>query len=186
MDDIYGEILPDRINFNDEVDKQYPPQLIITFENLKTPNLGSVSVLIRKHIMECIKQKLNPDIVLNFCIDHVIPIEIDEHVPKFMFLCEYIHDIKKQMPDLTISISVRGYFLKCMIPLLYLGIPVRMTPNSLVQQYQESEGLSLTGGVTVGLKSPIETFITSFLGKQIARPFKMDKNIILDQKLITQ
>lgn len=181
IDDIYGEIIPDRINFNDEVDKQYPPQLIITFESLQTPNLASVSILMRKHIMECIKQKLNPDVVFNFCIDHVDQEQSIKYVPKFIFLCEYILDMKRQMPDLSVSVSVRGYFLNCMIPLLYLGIPVRMTSSSLVQAYQEGDVTDITG-----VKNPIETFITSFLGKQIARPFKINKNIILDQKLIIQ
>ena len=181
-DDIYGEILPDRINFNDEVDKQYPPQLIITFESLQTPNLASVSILMRKHIMECIRQKLNPDVVLNFCIDYSDSEQpSNKFIPKFIFLCEYLYDMKKQMPDLSVSISVRGYFLNCMIPLLYMGFPVRMTPSSLVQSYQEGDADNVTG-----TKTPIETFITSFLGKQISRPFKLNKNIILDQKLITQ
>lgn len=175
---IYGEVIPDRIDLNQTVEKEYPKQLIVTIESLDTPNLAFITTLVRNHILECAKSQVNPDIIFNFCIDYFDQRDVDLYIPKFIFLCEYLVDVRNQMPDISLSVSIRGYFLWCMIPFLYMDIPVRMTNCSLVQSYSE-------GSVKL-LDTPIENFITSFLKKEIKRPFKMDKNIIISEKLLTE
>jgi hypothetical protein len=177
-ENIYGEIIPDRIDLNSNIEKEYPKQLIITFSLLDTPSLGSVTTLIRNHILECTKSQVNPDIILNFCIDYTDFSTNEKYLMKYIALSEYLLDIQKQIEGLTLAISVRCYFLTCMIPLLYTGIPIKVSEATLIETY--SEGLFKT------LPGVLEAMIEKLSGKKIDRPFKMDKNIMLEQKLITQ
>jgi hypothetical protein len=178
IDNIYGEILPDRIDLNSDQEKSYPPQLIITFDSIATPSLGTFTMMVRKHILECNKLNLNPDIVLNFCIDTTDFSTNEKYLMRYIAISEYLLDIQKQIQGLTISISMRGYLLTCMIPLLYIGVPVKVSEATLIETY--SEGLfKILSGV-------LETMIEKLSGKKIERPFKMDKNKMLQSKLIIQ
>lgn len=177
-ENIYGEIIPDRFDLNASVEKEYPTQLIITIDSLQNPTLGSISTSIRNHILECSRSSVNPDVVLNFCIEYVDPNNPTEHFfQKFISLAEYINDIKSQLPDLTLTLSVRGYFLSSMIPLLYLDLPIKVSKGTYIISYSEDSPKIFKG--------LIEDFITNVLGKNIIRPFKIDKSSMLEQNLIT-
>lgn len=177
-ENIYGEVIPDRIDFNSKVEKEYPRQLIVTIDSIDKPNLGTITTIIRNHILECTKSQINPDIVLNFCIDYTDFSNNEYYLMKYIALSEYLVDIQKQIEGLSISMSVRGYFLTCMIPLLYIGIPVKVSEATLIESYSEGSFKTLPG--------VLESMIEKLSGKKIDRPFKMDKNIMLQEKLITQ
>jgi hypothetical protein len=177
-ENIYGEIIPDRIDTKATVEKEYPRQLIVTLDSIDKPSLGSITALIRNHILECTKSQVNPDIVLNSCIDYTDFSTNEKYLIKFIAISEYLQDIQKQLPDISLSISVRGYFLTCMIPLLYIGIPVKVSEATLIETYSEGSFKTLSG--------VLEAMIEKISGKKIDRPFKMDKNIMLQEKLIIQ
>lgn len=132
-ENIYGEILPDRINLGSDVHIAYPPQLILTFESLTSPTLGDVTSKIRSHIIDCVKYKLNPEIILNFTIDSQEYERSDKFIQKFISLCEYISDVNSQVELITISIVVRGHFFFCMYPLLYTGVPIKITEHTWIE-----------------------------------------------------
>lgn len=122
---IYGEVIPDRMSISDQqVVREYPKQLIITFSQVGTPNLGEVSTQIRQHLLECERSQVNPEIVLNFCVDHPNP-EHDDIVFG-VALAEYIYDIKQQIPDLVITASFRGVFHPGFIPIAVL-VPFKIS-----------------------------------------------------------
>jgi hypothetical protein len=176
-ENIYGEIIPDRIDIKSSVEKEYPRQLIVTLDSIDKPSLGSITALIRNHILECTKSQVNPDIVLNSCIDYTDFTNNEKYLMKFIAISEYLLDIKKQLPDITVSISVRGYFLTCMLPLLYIGIPVKISEATLIETYEEGSFKTLPG--------VLESMIEKLSGNKIERPFKMNKNKMIEQKLIT-
>ena len=66
-ENIYGEIIPDRFDIGNPIEREYPKQMIVTIESLQTPNLGTITTSIRNHILQCAKSNVNPDVVLNFC-----------------------------------------------------------------------------------------------------------------------
>lgn len=177
-ENIYGEIIPDRIDTKSTVEREYPKQLIVTLDSIDKPSLGMITALIRNHILECTKSQVNPDIVLNSCIDYTDFSNNEKYLMKFIAISEYLLDVQKQLPDITLSISIRGYFLTCMLPLLYIGIPVKVSEATLIETY--SEGLFKT------LPGVLESMIEKLSGNKLNRPFKMDKNIMLQEKLIIQ
>lgn len=181
-ENIYGEIIPDRIDLGNSVQREYPKQMIVTIESLQSPNLGSITTSVRNHILQCAKSNVNPDVVLNFCIDYVNQEDpSDNYIQKFISLAEYISDIKKQLPEMTVSFSVRGYFLSCMIPILYLDLPVKVSSATVISTYIEpSDGVD--GNY---FKKLIPEFIENQLGKQIPRPFSIRKDKMIEQNLIT-
>jgi hypothetical protein len=176
-ENIYGEIIPDRIDIKSSIEKEYPRQLIVTLDSIDKPSLGSITALIRNHILECTKSQVNPDIVLNSCIDYTDFTNNEKYLMKFIAISEYLLDIKKQLPDITVSISVRGYFLTCMLPLLYIGIPVKISEAALIETYEEGSFKTLPG--------VLESMIEKLSGNKIERPFRMNKNKMIEQKLIT-
>lgn len=177
---IYGEIIPDRIDLNNTIQREYPKQLIITIESVHSPNLGSITTMIRNHIVQCTQSNVNPDVVLNFCIDYVNPVDpAENYIQKYISLSEYLKYIKEQIPDMVISFSVRGYFLSCMIPILYLDLPVKLSPSTYVSSYDENSDTSNY------FKRLIPDFIENQLNKQIIRPFVLSKELMLEQNLIT-
>lgn len=180
-ENIYGEVIPDRFDIGNTVEREYPKQMIITIDSLQTPNLGSITTSIRNHILQCAKINVNPDVVLNFCIDYVNPDDpSDNYIQKFISLSEYISDIKKQLPEMTVSFSVRGYFLSCMIPILYLDSPIKVSAATSISHFKETD----IAGENY-FKKLIPEFINKQLGKNIARPFEMSKNKMTEQNLIT-
>jgi len=177
-ENIYGEIIPDRIDFNSKIEKEYPRQLIVTIDSIDRPNLGSITTIIRNHILECTKSQVNPDIILNFCIDYTDFSNNENYLMKYIALSEYLLDIQKQIEGLTLAISVRCYFLNCMIPLLYTGIPIKVSEATLIESYSE--------GIFKTLPGVLESMIERLTDKKLERPFNLNKNIMLEQKLITQ
>ena len=177
-ENIYGEIIPDRIDLGNSVQREYPKQMIVTIESLQSPNLGSITTSVRNHILQCAKSNVNPDVVLNFCIDYVNSEDPSEnYIQKFISLAEYISDIKKQLPEMTVSFSVRGYFLSCMIPILYLDLPVKLSAATVVSKFVEDKDNYF--------KNLIPEFIEKQLDKKISRPFSINKEIMIEQNLIT-
>lgn len=177
-ENIYGEIIPDRIDLGNSIQREYPKQMILTIESLQSPNLGSITTSVRNHILQCAKSNVNPDIVLNFCIDYVNENDPSEnYIQKFISLAEYISDIKKQLPEMTVSFSIRGYFLSCMIPILYLDLPVKLSAATVVSTFIEVKENYF--------KHLIPEFIEKQLDKKISRPFSMNKEIMIEQNLIT-
>ncbi len=177
-ENIYGEIIPDRIDIKSIVEKEYPRQLIVTLDAIDKPSLGAITAMIRNHILECTKSQVNPDIVLNSCIDYTDFTNNEQYLMKFIALAEYFLDVKKQLPDISLSISVRGYFLTCMIPLLYIGIPIKISEATLIESYSEGSFKILPG--------VLETMIERLTGKKLERPFKLDKTKMIQEKLIIQ
>lgn len=180
--DIYGdyEIIPDRINTEDtSTQVSYPEQLIITFESIDKPSIANVTTTIRSHILESKKQGVQPDIILNFCIGYYEKINSIEgsqsYIQNYITLAEYITDIQKMDNSIKITISVRGLFLKCMIPLLYINVPVKVSKFTHFENYDGTK-ISEYNGV-------IESFIQSN-NKEIQLPFKFDDKEI--NKLIQQ
>jgi hypothetical protein len=177
-ENIYGEIIPDRIDLGNSVQREYPKQMIVTIESLQSPNLGSITTSVRNHILQCAKSNVNPDVVLNFCIDYVNSEDPSEnYIQKFISLAEYISDIKKQLPEMTVSFSVRGYFLSCMIPILYLDLPVKLSAATVVSTFVEDKDNYF--------KNLIPEFIEKQLDKKISRPFSINKELMIEQNLIT-
>lgn len=177
-ENIYGEIIPDRIDLGNSVQREYPKQMIVTIESLQSPNLGSITTSVRNHILQCAKSNVNPDVVLNFCIDYVNAEDPSEnYIQKFISLAEYISDIKKQLPEMTVSFSVRGYFLSCMIPILYLDLPVKVSEATVISTFVEDTDNYF--------KRLIPEFIEKQIGKKISRPFSINKEIMIEQNLIT-
>lgn len=177
-ENIYGEIIPDRIDLGNSVQREYPKQMIVTIESLQSPNLGSITTSVRNHILQCAKSNVNPDVVLNFCIDYVNAEDPSEnYIQKFISLAEYISDIKKQLPEMTVSFSVRGYFLSCMIPILYLDLPVKLSAATVVSTFVEDKENYF--------KRLIPDFIEKQLDKKLSRPFSINKEIMIQQNLIT-
>lgn len=176
-ENIYGEIIPDRFDIGNPIEREYPKQMIVTIESVQTPNLGTITTSIRNHILQCAKSNVNPDVVLNFCIDYVNAEDpSDNYIQKFISLSEYISDIKKQLPEMTVSISVRGYLLSCMIPILYLDLPVKVSAATVISTFVEDKDSYF--------KRLIPEFIEKQLGKKISRPFSVNKEIMIEQNLI--
>ena len=179
-ENIYGEIIPDRIDLGNSVQREYPKQMIVTIESLQIPNLGSITTSIRNHILQCAKSNVNPDVVLNFCIDYVNSEDPSEnYIQKFISLAEYISDIKKQLPEMTVSFSIRGYLLSCMIPILYLDLPVKVSTATVISSFTEPDDSSNY------FKKLLPEFIEKQLGKKISRPFIFNKEKMIEQNLIT-
>ena len=180
--DIYGELIPDRINTEEtDIEIAYPEQLIITFESVNTPTIANVMTSIRTHILESKKQGVQPDIVLNFCIGVFTGInssESDMYIQNFITLAEYIQDIRKIDPSIKVTISVRGIFLKSMLPLAYIGIPIKVSRFTYIESYSGDT-------VNYDYQNCLETFIES-TGVQIKRPLVINKELLLQQKLIQQ
>lgn len=177
-ENIYGEIIPDRIDLGNPVQREYPKQMILTIESLQSPNLGSITTSVRNHILQCAKSNVNPDVVFNFCIDYVNAEDSSEnYIQKFISLAEYISDIKKQLPEMTVSFSVRGYFLSCMIPILYLDLPIKVSTATVISTFVEDKENYF--------KRLIPDFIEKQLDKKLSRPFSINKEIMIEQNLIT-
>lgn len=168
---IYGELLPDRINTDEsDIEISYPEQLIITFESVDNPSVANVTTTIRSHILESNKQGVQPDIVLNFCIGYFEGLHTEKsdlYIQKFITLAEYIQDIRKIDESIKITISVRGLFLKCMIPLLYINVPVRLSNFTYFEGY--------SGDTIKFYKGCIEKFIETN-GIKIKSPFVVTEN----------
>ena len=178
-ENIYGEIIPDRFDLGKGVEREYPKQMIITIDSLQTPSLGTISTSIRNHILQCAKSNVNPDVVLNFCIDYVESNNPAENfIQKFISLAEYISDVKAQLPEMTFSFSVRGYFLSCMFPIIYLDVPVKVSAATVISTYIEPSEENY-------FKKLIPEFIENQLGKKIQRPLKINKAQMIEQNLIT-
>jgi hypothetical protein len=179
--DIYGEIIPDRINTDDvSVQIQYPEQLIITFESVQQPSIATVTTTIRTHILESKRQGVQADIVLNFCIgefDGINSERSDLYIQKFITLAEYIQDIRNIDSTIKIAISVRGLFLKSMIPLLYIKAPVKFSKAVYVEPYYGDNIKYYTGC--------LESFLRT-TGTNFTTPLKITENDLINQKLITK
>jgi hypothetical protein len=65
-----------------------------------------------------------------------------------------------------------------MIPLLYIGVPVKVSEATLIESYSEGSFKILSG--------VLESMVEKMSGKKLERPFKMDKNKMLQDKLIIQ
>tara|TARA_Y100000389_G_C17429442_1_gene501656 strand:+ start:1121 stop:1759 length:639 start_codon:yes stop_codon:yes gene_type:complete len=131
MKNIYNEeSIPSRID-NQVPDKEYPSDKIITINSVDTPSLGDITTIVRAHIIECQKSQINPHITFNFCLDLINHRTVHDlcalSTQKFVALAEYLQDMRKLMPGIQIVAGVRGYFLWCMLPLLFINIPIKVS-----------------------------------------------------------
>ncbi len=105
---IYGEIIPDRIDKGEtETVKQYPAELIISFDSVGSPSLAELTRVVRDYVIGCNSSAVKPIVVLNFCItDH------GKSTPYIYFLsiAEYINDIKSSFESIEFYVNCRGLF----------------------------------------------------------------------------
>lgn len=146
MKDIYEERRPERLD-KDTPKKEYPTELILNIDSIESPSVGKMAVSIRKYILECLESGIAGTVVFNFMIDLINPVAYDQiniiSEQKFVTLAEYIEDMKRQFPDMNFVFTVRGFFLGSMAPLLFIDIPYRVSPlTMLISQDEPGKALS--------------------------------------------
>ena len=80
-DNIYSERQSSRTRPNQEEQPEFPQELIITVYSLDSPNLGTITKLIRQYLIETQKSAITPVVAFNFCID-IIP--DSENIKKYL------------------------------------------------------------------------------------------------------
>jgi len=131
MQNIYNEeSIPSRIDKR-VPDKAYPHDKIININSIDSPSLGEITTIVRRHIIECEKSEINPHITFNFCLDLINQRTVENlctvSTQKFVSLAEYLMDMQKLMPGIQFVAGVRGYFLWCMLPILFVGMPIKVS-----------------------------------------------------------
>lgn len=134
INDIYEEKKISRIDINNPK-KEYPLELILNIDSIESPTIGKMAMSIRNYIIECQTSDINGTIVFNFMIDLLNPALRNElnylSEQKFVTLAEYVEDMKSQFSNINFALSVRGYFLMSMSPLLFINIPYKVSPLTL-------------------------------------------------------
>lgn len=173
---IYSETIPDRMSKSETSEKvEYPEKLIITVDKVDNPTVGEIIKTVRLYILQCKRSGVNPDVILNFCVGYS---EGDSHkyIQNYITLAEYIHNIMQTDESLGMMAFVRGNFLSCFIPLLFIGIPVHVTKYTYIEEFNLVESDKYYKGV-------VERFIEG-LGHKIQRPLVIGEQEMIKQNLI--
>lgn len=173
MLNIYSETIPDRMSKGETTEKvEYPEKLIITIDKIENPTVGEIIKTIRLYILECKRSNVNPDIILNFCIGTM---DTDSHryIQNYITLAEYIHNTMETDSSLSYMVFIRGHFLSCFVPLIFLGIPVHCTTYTYVEEYNAN---TVTQNQYTGA---IEEFARG-IGKKINNPLIIDRNYLVN------
>lgn len=173
---IYSETIPDRMSKQETNEKvEYPEKLIITIDKVDNPTVGEIIKTIRLYILQCKRSNVNPDVILNFCIGYTGE-DSHKYIQNYITLAEYIHNIMQKDDSLSVMCFVRGNFLSCFVPLLYIGIPVHVTRYTYIEKFEMVESDKYYKGV-------IEKFIEG-LGHTIHRPLVIGEQEMIKQNLI--
>lgn len=137
--DIYEEKRPSRIDKNSE-QKDYPKELILNITDIERPTVGAMASSIRNYIIECNESKISGVVVFNFCID-MLNVNINNHIlnlteQKFITLAEYISNMKNEFSEMNFVMTVRGFFLASMAPLLFIDMPYKVSKFTRFVAYE--------------------------------------------------
>lgn len=178
-DNIYSEKIPDRMAKGESTEKvEYPEKLIITIDKVENPTVGEIVKTIRLYILDCKRSGVNPDVILNFCIGYYDYKRKNSHqyIQNYITLAEYIHNIIQTDDSLSLMIFVRGHFLSCFVPLLYIGIPVHLTKFTYIETFKLSD-------IDDYYSNVVENFIAG-LGHIVHRPLVIGEEEMIAQNLI--
>jgi hypothetical protein len=173
-----NETIKDRINTKSNLDIEYPSRLIISIESVNT-SFSSIMTLIRNNIYQSKSTGTQSDIILNFAIDYfdyINYINSDLYIQKFVSLAEYINDILQADETIKISINIRGIFLKGMLSLLFLNVPIIISKHTFIEDYDQKSftyyhnvinEFSKTLNVNINLLSSLDVkqYINQFIKK---------------------
>ena len=173
MSNIYSETIPDRMSKGETTEKvEYPEKLIITIDKVENPTVGEIIKTIRLYILECKRSNVNPDIILNFCIG-TMDADSHKYIQNYITLAEYIYNTTNADNSLSYMIFIRGHFLSCFTPLIFLGIPLHCTEYTYVEEYNAN---SITHNQYSGA---IEEFARG-IGKKINNPLIVNRQYLVN------